>query len=136
MALVEFMEGLAQKWTLFGPVLVSEQSAQVGQEVAQNEEKAVAEVENLLKENKLDEALATAGQATQDSQDASAILPPIAQEPVLPENPETPPPIPEEIIATDTQIAEEPPIEQISLENPPIQQENVDQNSTGIGGNT
>ena len=62
--LMNFIEDLAHKWTLFGPVLVSENT----QQLEEQEKAAVDEVSNLLKENKIDEAIAAAEQATHDTQ--------------------------------------------------------------------
>lgn len=63
--LMAFVEDLAHKWPLFGPILVAEQA----QEIEAHEEEALHQVSDLLKENKIEEATATAGQATQDTQD-------------------------------------------------------------------
>jgi len=63
--LMTFVEELAHKWPLFGPILVAEQA----QAIEAHEEEALRQVSDLLKENKIEEATATAGQATQDTQD-------------------------------------------------------------------
>lgn len=61
--LISFIEELAQKWPLFGPLLVTEQA----QKIEESEETAVNQISDLLKENRLDEAIDTASQATQAS---------------------------------------------------------------------
>ncbi len=72
--LMNFMEELAHKWPLFGPVLVSEQSEQMGHVVAEQEHQAVDQIEGLLKENKIDEAIQTAENATQETESETSNL--------------------------------------------------------------
>lgn len=62
--LMSFVEELAHKWPLFGPILVAEQA----EKIEEKEESAISEVSNLLKENKIDEAAAAAENATLQSQ--------------------------------------------------------------------
>lgn len=58
--LLRFLTDLSQKWPIFSEALALEQ----GEEKEQKEGEKIGEVENLLKEHKLDEALAVAENAT------------------------------------------------------------------------
>ena len=90
--LIALIEELSNKWPLFGPVLVAERSQQDAENISKNEEQAVSEVENLLKENKIEEALATAEHANQDSETTPSTQLPSEDNPSqavsdIPENP-------------------------------------------------
>lgn len=61
--LVEFLTNLAQKWPIFSDVLTIER----GEIKEEKEDEVVEKTEALIKENKLDEALAVAENATEDT---------------------------------------------------------------------
>lgn len=61
--LVDFLEELCKKWPLFTPVLTMQQEAIVDTA----EDKAVEKAEELLGQNKIDEALAVAENAQQET---------------------------------------------------------------------
>lgn len=65
--LVTFIEELAREWPLFGPVLIAEQTTHTTEDARKHDEEAVEKVENLLKENRLEEAIETAEKANEES---------------------------------------------------------------------
>ena len=60
---MKFLEELAQKWTIFGPILVMERS----EEKEDKNDETVEQVEQLIKENKIDEAISTVESASNTS---------------------------------------------------------------------
>lgn len=58
----EFLRNLSQNWPIFSQILVAQQM----QATEAAEDKAVGEVSNLIKENKIDEALTVAKNAAEE----------------------------------------------------------------------
>lgn len=63
--ILDFLTDLANKWPVFGQLLTIE----LGQATAQKEDAALKKTEELLKENKIDEALETVEEANKDDRD-------------------------------------------------------------------
>lgn len=61
--LITLLEELANKWPVFGPILVMERAAS-GEEKT---DEAVEQIQQLIKEDRIDEAIAAAGEATSAS---------------------------------------------------------------------
>lgn len=78
--LMDFLDELAHKWTLFGPVLVMEQ----GQINKAQEEISAQEISSLIKSNRIDEALDAAEKATRQDLDVPT-EPQIEQQPASPQ---------------------------------------------------
>ena len=123
--LIALIEELSNKWPLFGPVLVAERSQQEAENISKQENQAVTEVENLLKENKIDEALATAEHANQDSEAASETQPADPTDTL-------PPPEP---MSTDTPVVPPLPTDPQSQDQP-AEHQNTEEQTNGIGGNS
>lgn len=62
--LLSFLEELSNKWPLFGPVLMIEKS----QKNEENNQQSVDKIEQLIKENKIDEALNVAEKAADNEE--------------------------------------------------------------------
>lgn len=62
--ILDFLTELTQKWPIFDPTLTME----LGEAMDKKEEGAVEKAENLIKENKIDEALKVAESATDETQ--------------------------------------------------------------------
>lgn len=86
--LMQFVEELANKWTIFDPILFSEK----GQLSESQETNAVTQISDLLKDNKIEEAITTATRATQITSSES---PPQNDQPQPTQEPNTKTPTPE-----------------------------------------
>lgn len=123
--LLNFVEELAHKWPLFGPVLVAEQSQKIEENIIQDEENAISQVTDLLKENKIDEAATMAEQATQESSLQSESIPQINQDGVISQ---------QQTQAVDSSTDPSPTLEE---NTPPIienQQANIEQTAGTVQG--